>query len=94
MTGKKIELKYPAEMELWPDPRNSNHFGIRPEKNFAVEPAKFKQVSLFRIEKCSSMGIAQGLTMMSNKKQHNKMMVVNLASTPDPRKNVHLWDDK
>ena len=21
-------------------------------------------------------------------------MVVNLASTPDPRKNVHLWDDK
>lgn len=39
---------------------------------------------------CSSKDVAQGLTLMSNKKQYDKKMVVNLESTHDPRKKTTL----
>ena len=56
-------------MELHPDPDDENHFGIRPVENVDVQPAKFRQVSTARIEMCSSKDVAQGLTLISNKKK-------------------------
>ena len=64
-----ISLTYPKEMELHPDPDDENHFGIRPVENVDVQPAKFRQVSTARIEMCSSKDVAQGLTLISNKKK-------------------------
>ena len=42
---KQIDLNYPEEMELYPDPnsKDKNHFGIRPME--PVRPETFRQVS-------------------------------------------------
>lgn len=38
------DLMYPDEMELKRDPRDQNHFGIKPARDVYVKPPKFRQM--------------------------------------------------
>lgn len=42
--GDRINLTYPKEIELHPDPNNNKHFGIKPVENVLMKPAKFRQM--------------------------------------------------